>query len=111
VQLSFVWVRAVDGSRIGIVGVQEGVGRAGSSAADATSTLYDTGNAASSVGASQASGVLGGAQSLMGIFAKHARQNDASVSQKQAISVAVKNPNGVTIASSQKAATDDSDIK
>jgi hypothetical protein len=112
VHLTFKWVRAVDGSKIGVTGQHTGVGRSGSDGADAASTLNDTSNAATSAGVYQAANILGRAQNVLKNLTAHAKESDASVSPNQTISLEVRNPNGVTIVSSQKsAANDDSDVQ
>jgi hypothetical protein len=56
--LTIKWVRAVDGSKIGVTGQQTGSGRTTASGADITTTLSDTSNAANSAGATGVASVL-----------------------------------------------------
>lgn len=109
--LTFKWVRAVDGSKIGVTGQHMAAGGPGSNtdAADVFSTLSDTTNAA---GAYEAANYLGRARNLLKSFSSHAKQSEATVNTSRTISLEVRNRNGVTITSSQRAsANNDNDVK
>jgi len=125
-KLVFKWVRAVDGSKIGVNGELNGAGRAPSDRASAaTSALSDGLQTASSTVTSSSGGTStvanligqsGGLLSHLGLL-NHlsSKGNDASIEPDRTISIEVRNPNGVTIISSQKSsrpsASDDSDVK
>jgi hypothetical protein len=111
IRVIFKWVRAVDGSKIGVTGERSGTGGNNNGNADAASTLFDGSNAAWSAGAYQASQAMQVVGNVFGHIAEHAKGNEAAIEPTKTISLEVKNPNGVTIVSSQKSTNDDSDVK
>jgi hypothetical protein len=127
-ELECKWVRAVDGSKIGVQGDFKAAGRANSGGGNtATSTLSSGLQAASNMGSN--SGALGAVSNLLGSsggLLSHlgglghvSKGNEASIEPDRTISLEIRNPFGVTIASSQKSsqktsassASDDSDVK
>jgi len=115
--VQFKWVRAVDGSKIGVTGTASLTGRTNSNDSDPSSTLSDSSNAAQSAGATQVANVLQRASGFFRNITAHAKGNEAAIEPDRTFSVEVRNPNGVNIISSLRSsqpattAKDDSDVK
>jgi hypothetical protein len=114
VLLAAKWVRAVDGSKIGVNGELTVAGRGPSGRTDGAATVSNGVQAASSTVAASTSGGTNAAANLVGSVSglfghlNRLRQadpkgTDAAIEPVRSISVEVRNPNGVTIVSSQKA--------
>jgi hypothetical protein len=115
--IQYKWVRAVDGSKIGVTGTSSLAARSNSNDSDPATTLSDGSNAAQSAGITQAANYL---QRVSGVFKNltaHAKGNDISLEPDRTISLEIRNPAGVSIISSQRSsqptttANDDADVK
>jgi hypothetical protein len=121
-KLVFKWVRAVDGSKIGVSGDCDVAGRTTSGSANGANSTLSEGLQAASSTVATSSGIgnlISHSSGLLGhLTLGHAssKGTDASIEPARTISIEVRNPNGVTIVSSQKSslkssAGDDGDVK
>ncbi len=117
IQLTYKWVRSVDGSKIGVSGAQSAAGTASSSVsntASAVNSAQNTANAAdvSSTALDRVSNIFGRAREVSDNVNLHPKAGEGAIEPDRTIVLTVRNPDGVTISSSQKATPeDDLDVK